>query len=310
MILTNVTGLPQSIVNLASYAWYDDPQDSDITITRLIKPPRIVNLYKRHKHEIKVDVQELAWSILGSAIHVMLERCAGLEGEEVIVEQRMRTVINGWKVSGKPDAYYPGNKKVDDYKVTSVYSFQSDKPEWEAQLNLNAMLHRLKRQEVESINIVAVLRDFSRKKAEVDHKYPQHGVYIQGYPVWSLDDQKKLALERVLLHQEASELPDDELPLCTPEERWYRGGGWAVYKKGNKKADRLLDTYDEAKQYIEDNPPPPAKVSKKTGKELTPAKHYEEPRERKGENIRCLHYCEARQFCSFAQSLVAENEYA
>lgn len=304
MILTNVTGLPQSIVNLASYAWYDDPQDSDITVTRLIKPPRIVNLFKRHKEKIKVDVQELAWSILGSSIHVMLERCAG---EDVIVETRLKTEINGWRVSGKPDAYYPKLKKEDDYKVTSVYSFQSDKPEWEAQLNLNAMLHRLKRQEVESINIVAILRDFSRKKAEVDHNYPQHGIYLQGYPVWTLDEQKKLALERVKLHQEASELPDNELPLCTPEERWYRGGGWAVYMSGNTKATRVFETQDECHTYMEENPPPEAKISKKTNKVLAPAKTYLPLQERQGENIRCLHYCEARQFCDFAKSLVNEN---
>ena len=304
MIITNKSGLPQAFINAASYAWYDDPQNSDISVTRMIKPPRIVNLFKRHQHEIEVDAQELVWSILGSSIHVMLERSSG---EDVIVEKRLHTTINNWRVSGKPDAYYAKTKSVHDYKVTSVWSFLSDKPEWEAQLNLNAMLHRLHKQEVDSLTILAILKDWSRSKADVSANYPQHAVHQVGVPIWTLAQQKEYALDRIKLHQKESVLSDEELTLCTPEQRWYRGEGWAVFKKGNKRADRILDTKAKAEQWMRDNPLPPAKISAKTGKELKPAKEWDEPKQRPGQNIRCLHFCEARSVCSFALSLVNEN---
>ena len=305
MIITNKSGLPQSFINAASYAWYDSPTDSDITVTRMIKTPRIVNLFKRHQHEIEVDAQELVWSILGSSIHVMLERSAG---EDVIVEKRLSTNIKGWNVSGKPDAFYPKKKSVIDYKVTSVWSFLSEKPEWEAQLNLNAMLHRLHRQDVDSITILAILKDWSRTKADVTGNYPQFAVQQVGFPLWTLSQQKEYALERITLHQAESSLPDEELTLCSPDERWYRGGGWAVYKKGNKRADKVLNTKEKAIEYMQENPLPPAKVSVKTGKMLKPAKEWDEIRERKGQNIRCLFYCESRSHCDFAKSLVNENQ--
>jgi hypothetical protein len=153
MILTNRTNLPESVVNLASYAWYE--AKGDISTTRLIKPPRIVTLFERHKDKIEVDVQELAWSILGSSTHVMLERAAG---KNVIVEKTLYMDVNGWRVTGTPDIYYLSLEEVQDYKVTSVWAFQlTAKKEWEGQLNINAMLHRVNGQPVKRVTIIAFL---------------------------------------------------------------------------------------------------------------------------------------------------------
>jgi hypothetical protein len=294
-MITNKTNLPQSVVNLANFAGYEGK--GDISVTRIIKPPRIVALYKRHQDEISIDAQDLAWSILGQSVHVMLERSAS---EEVIAEKRLHTQIFGWDVNGQPDLYYPKELRIDDYKVTSVWAFMlTAKFEWEAQLNLNAMLHRLHGQEVEQLNIVAILRDWQMTKALVDLRYPQHQIHVVGQPVWDNDKCIDYAEERVALHQDAQELPDDQLPLCTPAERWYRPGGVRVVKNGNKKADKVLPTVEKAKEYIALETP-----------KLKPGRYFLEPVETPGENIRCLHYCEARSFCAFAKSLapVAPSE--
>lgn len=295
MIFTNKTNLPPAVVNLLTYAGYEPK--GDISVTRLIKPPRIVTLAERHKDEIKVDVQDLAWSALGQAVHVLLERSAG---KDVIVEQRLHTQIYGWDVNGQPDIWYPTTKEMQDYKVTSVWSFIfAAKPEWEKQLNLNAMLHRLKGQEVENIKIIAFLRDWMQRKAQMEKDYPQHQIHVVGQPLWDQDKCIDYAEERTKLHQDQRTLPDEELTLCSPEERWYRTGGWPVIKNGNKKADKVFPTEAKANEY----------VSRETIN-LKAGRYFEPVMERKGENVRCLNYCEVRNFCAFGRQVHAEFEAA
>lgn len=267
----------------------------DTSVTRLIKPPRIVALFKRHSATIKVDAQELAWSVLGQSVHVMLERSAG---EEMVVETRLHTQIYGWDVNGQPDVYYPRQELIDDYKVTSVWAFiYTAKEEWEAQLNLNAMLHRLLDQPVSQLRIVAFLRDWQMQKALRELKYPQNPIHTVGQVVWDQDKVIDYAEARVRLHQDAQAMPDNELPLCSPKDRWYRSGGWRVMKNGNRKADRVCNTQAEALKFIEDNKAV-----------LKPGRYFLDPLETEGVNMRCLYYCEARSVCSFAKSLPRPNE--
>lgn len=288
MILTNHSNLPPAVVNLLSASTYE--AKGDISTTRLIKPPRIVALWKRHNKTIEVDAQELAWSVLGQSVHVMLERSAG---KDLVVETRLHTRIYGWDVNGQPDVYYPKDAREDDYKVTSVWAFlMTAKFEWEAQMNINAMLHRLLGQPVEAINIVAFLRDWQMQKAIRDLKYPQHPIHVVGQPVWDQDKAIDYTEKRVAIHQDAQELPDEELPLCTPDERWYRTGGWPVMKNGNKKADKVYNTRAQAERHINTET-----INLKAGRYFLPLE------ERPGVNMRCQHYCEARSVCAFAKSL-------
>jgi hypothetical protein len=288
MPITNNSRLPQSVVNLANFMGYE--AKGDISVTRLIKPPRIVTLYERYKKDITIDIQELSWSILGQAVHAMLERASG---GDVVVETRLHTQIYGWDVNGQPDAYHKKVKRVEDYKVTSVWAMMlTAKFEWEAQLNLNAMLHRLNDQEVEEVAIIAFLRDWQMQKALRDLSYPQHQIHVVGQPLWDQDKCIDYAEERVRLHQDARQMADDELPLCTPQERWYKSGGYRVVKNGNKKADRTLPTAEAAKKFIELEKP-----------KLKPGRYFLDPVETPGENKRCLHYCEARSVCKFAKQL-------
>lgn len=292
MIITNRTNLPQSFLNLVEASGY--VAKGDTSTTRLIKPPRIVVLSDRYKDQIEVDVQEMAWSVLGQTAHVALERTAG---QGVIVERRLHAMIQGWDVNGQPDAYYPETRLIDDYKITSVWAFMhTAKPEWEAQCNLNAMLHRINNQEVDETRIVAFLRDWQRKKAEFDLRYPQNPIHVVGQVVWPQQKAYEYALERIKLHKRCRELHDEDLPLCTPQERWYRSGGFAVLKNGNKKADRVFDRKPDAEEFIKTQIP-----------KLKPKRYFLPIEERPGENIRCLYYCEARTVCPFGKSLVDEK---
>lgn len=293
MKFTNVSNLPPAVMNLLTSQAYEPKGDT--SVTRLIKPPRIVALQKRHHDKIVQDAQQYSWSLLGSAVHAMLQ---GSAGDGVIVEKRLHTEIFGWDVNGQPDIYYPDTRIEHDYKVTSVWAFIfADKPEWEQQLNLNAMLHRLHGQPVEQIAIIAILRDWQQRKAETERDYPQHAIHVVGQPVWDQDQCIDFAEQRVALHQDAQKLPDDELPLCMEKERWFRTGGFPVMKNNNKRADRVYDTQGEATKHIERET-----INLKKGRFFMPVV------ERPGENIRCIRYCDVAEFCPFGRAEKAKHE--
>lgn len=100
------------------------------------------------------------------------------------------------------------------------------KEEWEQQLNLYAHLLRLTGAHVETIQIVAIYRDWSKNKA-FDSNYPSAQVQFFIVPLWSNEVAENFLLERVRLHMKAE--AGEVLP-CTPEERWERPTRFAVMK--------------------------------------------------------------------------------
>lgn len=240
----------------------------------------------------------------------MERAAAGLPG--VVAESRLVMPIEGitkpdntpwiWQMSGQPDVYENGT--LSDYKVTSVWSFMfGDKPEWDQQLNMQAMLHRHKGDEVTHLRIIAILRDWQRSKAKFEKDYPAVAVHVANFPVWDFDEQVAFAQRRVRLHQTAQKdfklanYNPEALPLCTPQERWFRGAKYAVKKqdakgKVNKKSDRLFDTEGEARDYMRDN-----------AGGLPKGKSYAPLEERPGINIRCLDFCDVAMFCPFGKAL-------
>jgi hypothetical protein len=96
--------------------------------------------------------------------------------------------------------------------------------------------------------------------------------------------------DRVRVHQTAECLQDDDIPICTPEERWHAPDKWAVVKGKNKKATRVLESEDEANE------------KKAALEESTGDKYRIDFRE--GSDKRCMDYCDCCNFCNHYKSLV------
>src|SRR4051812_15200780 len=87
----------------------------DISITRLIAPPRIVALRKHYEGQIVEDAVDRVWSLLGQSVHLIIERAS--EGMvDVEAETRLYMPIEGitlpdgknlwtWQLSGQPDIF-------------------------------------------------------------------------------------------------------------------------------------------------------------------------------------------------------------
>lgn len=285
MKLTNLYGLPEPIYQAVVNDAYKG--GGDISVTTAIKPPRIRVLEKRHKDEITEDASRRLWSLLGQAVHHILERG---ETPGHIKEQRVYRTVNGWRLSGQFDLLRLHGSKLSDYKVTSCFSFLlGDKPEWEQQLNLLRWLMAdgeladgtPVRYDINELEINAILRDWTESKKDTDPNYPPIAFQSVSIPVWPLEKAAAFALERVKIHQEAEKHDDANLPRCTDAERWAKPDAWAVKKPGAKKAlpGGVCDSLAAAKEFAAKNP----------GATIE---------HRPGASVRCERYCLAKNFCN------------
>lgn len=268
MRITNKAGLPASIVRAIT----NDPYEGggDISVTTLIAPPQMRSLKIRHGDELEEDAADRIWSLIGQAVHSILERI----DDGSIKEERLYMDVLGWSVSGQFDRYFNGS--LIDYKITSVWSVkQGIKREWEEQLNLLAVLCRANGYVIKGLGITAILRDWRKNEALQYADYPRSQIQTINIPVWPQDKAIEFMYDRVSLHQRVAS--GEHVP-CSNEERWYRGEKWAAMKKKRKSAVRLFDDQKSADKFIE------------SGKA-------DEVVYRPGVYLRCEQYCSVSKFC-------------
>ena len=268
--ITNRHNLPAAIIA----AIQADPYTGggDISCTKLIDAPQIRVLGSKHHHEITVDASERVFSLMGQAVHTVLER-AGLKEDGVIVEQRLFAEVNGWQVSGQVDRMHIADGTLSDFKMTTVYK-QHGSDSWTRQLNvLRWLAHQNGYDTINTLEVVAIFRDFRKTEAQRNPDYPQAAIQTISVPVWSLEDTEEYITERVYMHQAASR--GEEVP-CTDEDRWFSGNSYALMKHGAKRATKVssirsdFDLADPAEYTVET---------------------------RSGEYKRCQHYCDVRAHC-------------
>ena len=287
MRTTNNLDLPKPIVDAVSVR--RDRGTAEFTVTELLSPPHQLRLLRKHDDEIVEDAADRIFALLGQAVHAILERGSGaLDGWlnpgdscSAIKEKRLEMPIGGRVVSGALDHFALASGKLSDYKTASVWSVVFDHPEWEQQLNCYAHLLRHHGYNVRELEIVAILRDWSKREARRDSSYPHSQVVMIKYEPWSAEKAQAFMEERVRLH--TAEIP----PLCSSEERWEKKGKVAVKKPGVERAVRLFNTKAEAEAFRAADP-------KMRGTVLE---------ERPGEFPRCESYCAAAFVCEFGRSL-------
>lgn len=291
-LITNKFGVPQAIVNAMRRFAYSKGA-SDVSVTEVLKPPRMRCLMIAHDHEIEVDASDRLFSLLGSALHEVLSRKAGPDD---VAEERLFMPCEGWIISGQIDVQRDsaGQMMITDYKLTSVAGYEMNRPEWEQQLNLyRVLVERVKGIRVDALQICVILRDWRKLEAVRDKSYPQCPVQLIPIPMWELEEAERFMRQRVAAHQAAELnsdlLGEDSLPECTDEERWLRASAWAVQKPGAQRASRVFLTQWEAEEYAAGKP----------GYEIV---------ERKGKPTRCMHFCDAAPHCSQYAAWLRENQ--
>lgn len=289
MKVTNNWNVPAPLVTLASREYYSKGA-SQYSVTELLSPARVKRLREQYKDELEQDVTDMMWQMLGSALHVVMER--GIT-PGWISEERLFTDIDGVVLSGQIDLQEetPDGVVLYDYKFTSAWAVMQEKVEWEEQLNLYGWLvQTVRRRKVAGLRICALIRDWSRHEVGKEG-YPQKQIHVLELPLWDYETATKFVRERLNLHRDSKVSADlgEKLPECSPQDRWQSETTYAVKREGRKTAIRVLKDLSEATQLAEKE------------------KGYVETRP--GEPKRCTgNYCGVAQFCDQYRASLAEAE--
>lgn len=234
---------------------------------------------------MKQDAADLIWSMLGSITHLILEK-ASTTVEGAKAEERLFKDVLGRKFSGQYDLI-EGNTLY-DHKLTSIGSVLGEpKESWIYQANINRLLLHEHGVKVDKLKIIAIIRDWSAAKAEIDKSYPQTQIKLISLPVWSLEYAEKFLEDKVRTLVEHEHTPDDLLPVCTEKDRWNTGTQYAVMKKGNKRATKLFDNALDA-----------GMMASNIGGSVEV---------REGKDKRCISYCMANKYCNYYQEKYNER---
>ena len=293
MRFTNESNLPPAVFGALTQDDYD-PGESDYSCTTLLKPPRIVQLERRHGSEcVKACVKQL-WSLLGRAVHLIFENNTE---EDAIAEVRMYVESNGKKIGGMLDHYKDG--VITDYKCTSVWSwiYGSRIQGWTEQANIYAEIYRANGFDVKELRIIAVFRDWKESEfIKNPSQYPPEELMVINLEVWDAGLAKPFIDQRTAIHVAQENTPDNDLPLCTDKDTWAKPDKYAVMKNKLIRASRVLDTEEDALAWIEQ-----AKA-----KDKKPASYRIEFRP--GSRPRCERYCDVAPFCNQYQEFLKAQE--
>lgn len=291
MKITNNLNLPRPFVEAVTKEY--QYKEKRYSVTTLLKGTREAILQRRHDNEIEQDASDMINLLFGTAVHSILENSQ----EEFTQLKEVKLVVempNGYELSGKFDLFDVANGVVTDYKTATVWKvIYNDWDDYRKQCLIYCWMLRKQGYDAHRGEIVALLKDFSKTKAKREANYPKYPVHRIG---WDFKEEDFLEIERWLYEKfieiEINEkLSDEELFLCSPEERWTNPTQYAVMKMGNKRAIKLYEVKEEAEARVQKEGP----------------KYYVE--ERKGEDKKCVEYCNCCDFCSYyKENYASKNE--
>ncbi len=267
------------------------------SVTGLINPVQVTILCERYDERIEVDVGDRLDMFQGNAMHALLARVA--DPKLNAIEEQFTIWVLDKEISLTPDRLTMNDEDdtiiLTDYKYTTVWKVKfKSYDDYERQVNMYGYACRLQDKKVTRLVMELFMKDWNLRDFEQEQISQEKKGYSCDYPstravsvpirVWS-DERCKTYLEaRIKLYMEAETLPDNQLPECSPEDRWMKNEKWAVKKIGGKKAKAggVCDTEFEAKAFI-------AGIKKD--------RHLYEIEHREGQNTRCERYCSAKPFC-------------
>lgn len=286
MVITNELNLPQALVDACDVSPHNAP--NTVSATTLKSGVREILLTKRHWEEMTDDVSDRIWTLFGTAVHALLEK----ESPDTFVEERFEQQIGNYKVTGRLDCYDMKQKIIFDYKTATTWKYKfADFSDWKFQGLVYAWLLKQQGLEVNECRFVAMFKDFSKSKAKFDKEYPNKPVYVYRFDVTESDlaEIESKIISKVTELEKSENLKDDELPLCTEEERWAKPSTFAVMKKGRKTALRVFEDKELAEKYLE-------------------AGNGDYIEEREGSDGKCDGYCSCCEFCKYWQEKYGNRE--
>lgn len=286
MKLTNKFELPDTFINVINRPTYNKG-DAEISVTEILNSPRIVHLKRLHWDDLEQDAADMVWSLFGSAVHEILQHG---KDDHHIVEERLNTTFENWKISGAIDLQevYEDGIVISDYKVTGAWAVMNEKDDWHYQLNSYAwFVEKVKNIKVTKLQIIAIVRDWSRRDALTRPGYPKAPIVTIDIPLWSFEEREAYVKRRLNLHNETffAIHAGGSVPECTPEEMWEKPESFAVMKEGGARARSVHEKQSDAELALF-NARQKAKKNEQFFIEHRP-----------GVRTRCEGFCQVAPFC-------------
>ena len=133
--------------------------------------------------------------------------------------------------------------------------------------------------------IIAILKDWNKNDARDKDNYPKLPIEVIEFDLGSPEEIEHWILKRFERIEVLEKTLDEDLPLCTAEERFNSGFKWAVKGKKYKKAFKVFDNLDAARELLI------------TLEQKYPGEY--EIEERPGEDKKCKNYCSVCDFCPY-----------
>ena len=294
MKLTNDLNLPKPIYNalLSDYKY----KEKQFSATAIIGGLKALILQKRHSDEIEVDISEMTNLLFGIALHKVLEESQE-ENDELKEAYLKYELPNGYNISGRFDLYNESEQAVKDYKTTSVFKIKlQDYKDWKLQLSIYAWLLNKLGFPTEKGEIVYFIKDWKKSELRIaklkNEFYPetQIGTVKFDFTKKDMEETEKYIVDRFNQIEKYEQLPDDEIPECSMEERFNKGDKYAVKKKNAARAIKVYNTLEEAEEHLFNANDSTLIIEIREGK-----------------NTKCEDYCNANKFCNFYKNHVLKE---
>jgi len=231
----------------------------DYSVTEIIDPPRLVRLKKRHGHEVEQPLSSVIASMMGTAMHEYFEKYlkkwvfkTGYGG--YTFEEQLEIGMLERKLSGRYDIR--DNLDLIDLKTCKVWKkvFDPNLKEWTEQQNCyNYLIKEARNIELKRLLIIAIYKDWQEGQSLRNPTYPNDQVEEYELPKWPYQVTKDFIETNLRRHIAVEDVPDDELPACSREERWERFNGghqveYAIMKspKSNRAMKLIKTNLDDA----------------------------------------------------------------
>ena len=281
MQLTNKHNIPLLIAVYLGTDNYDH-KEAGLSATTLIKPIRQIILGQRSQEEVELptDVMSNFHSAIGSSIHEGIEKSLtnpkkvlkalghpksvyknillnpteediqnNPKGIPIYCENRSFKMfkVNGEeiKLSGKYDFVVEG--VVTDVKNTTAYVYEKSVNSEE--YSLQGSIYRVLNPEIiteDYIDINFIIRDWAKYNTYREN-YPPLAVVSKRYPLKSIEETINFIESKMKLILDNLETPEEDLPLCTPEDLWQDETTYKYYSKAtNTRATKNFTDHTQA----------------------------------------------------------------
>lgn len=251
-----------------------------ISVTSLLRSTRQIVLGRRLTESKEIDVQDLAASSLGAAMHDSIERVwtegnykqamkvlgypesminnivinptSVEEGQiPVYLEQRTIKSFGGWEIGGKFDVIFDG--ELEDYKSTSTYSYINNSKSKD--YTLQGSIYRWLNQDKVQEDFISINFYFTNWTAKDEEMYGIQRVMSKAYMLMPIAQTEAWIKSKLSEIESNMNLPEPQVKECTKEELWMTPSVYKYYSDPTKTDGRATKNFDslvEANMYASD----------------------------------------------------------